>query len=194
MKTGCNTTCQECGQQAYGGRLGSWMVRDDIWAAAGYKPTDVACAKCLEDRLIKRFGIQAQGRGMVRHCAVIHAAAKCIKKLKNTVRCKCGADIQIQHLQRHVDSKACEQKANAIPDKYTRCEDGTIQHLMYYQTGKKRGEVRCVGLTFNKPTSISEIGAPLVNAYRTLHASKRKRLDAKKLVERFAEAQPAIVN
>ena len=40
-------------RQAWGGRLGSWLVSDDRWAAAGFKPTDVACRKCLAKREAK---------------------------------------------------------------------------------------------------------------------------------------------
>ena len=43
--------CQECGQRAWGGRFGSWRVADKIWAAAGYKPSDIACWDCLNERL-----------------------------------------------------------------------------------------------------------------------------------------------
>jgi hypothetical protein len=42
--------CMFCPKRAWGGRLGSWLVADDRWAAAGFKPTDVACRKCLEKR------------------------------------------------------------------------------------------------------------------------------------------------
>ncbi len=40
--------CMSCPRRAWGGRLGSWLVSDERWAAAGFKPTDVACRKCLE--------------------------------------------------------------------------------------------------------------------------------------------------
>lgn len=42
--------CMFCPERAWGGRLGSWLVSDDRWAAAGFKPTDVACRKCLAKR------------------------------------------------------------------------------------------------------------------------------------------------
>ncbi len=42
--------CMFCPRRAWGGRLGSWLVSDERWTAAGFKPTDVACRKCLEKR------------------------------------------------------------------------------------------------------------------------------------------------
>jgi hypothetical protein len=46
-------TCDECGKRAWGGRLGSWLVSDKLWKAAGYRPSDVACRACLRKRLAK---------------------------------------------------------------------------------------------------------------------------------------------
>lgn len=43
--------CMFCPRRAWGGRLGSWLVSDEGWAAAGLKPTDVACWKCYQKRL-----------------------------------------------------------------------------------------------------------------------------------------------
>ena len=43
--------CMFCPRQAWGqARVGSWLVSDERWAAAGFKPTDVACRKCLAKR------------------------------------------------------------------------------------------------------------------------------------------------
>ena len=55
--------CQECGRKAYGSHVGSppgssWRVADNIWKAAGYKPSDVACKACLVKRLRKRFALK----------------------------------------------------------------------------------------------------------------------------------------
>jgi hypothetical protein len=52
-----NQTCQECGGQAWGAKYGkpSWYVDDKVWAAAGYKPEDIACQHCLGVRLRARF-------------------------------------------------------------------------------------------------------------------------------------------
>ena len=43
--------CMFCPKRAWGGRLGSWLVSDEGWAFAGFKPTDVACWKCYQKSL-----------------------------------------------------------------------------------------------------------------------------------------------
>jgi hypothetical protein len=59
MRRAWGKDCQECGKKAYGdGRLGSWLVPDAIWKAAGYQPTDVACKRCLVRRLRNKFGLR----------------------------------------------------------------------------------------------------------------------------------------
>jgi hypothetical protein len=53
--------CNECGKVAYGGRVGSWLISDQLWAAAGYSPTDVACKACTSRRIRKEFGLMERG-------------------------------------------------------------------------------------------------------------------------------------
>src|SRR5580693_2544631 len=53
--------CHWCGNRAWGGRLGSWLINDDLWKAAGYLPTDVACLSCLTRRLRRVFNIKERG-------------------------------------------------------------------------------------------------------------------------------------
>jgi hypothetical protein len=61
--------CQECRAKAYGPRIGSWLVYDEVWKAAGYKKTDIACKSCLTKRLRKRFNLKERS-----HWAVICSA------------------------------------------------------------------------------------------------------------------------
>ena len=64
-------------------------------------------------------------------------------------------------------------KPKAVPDKTTHCDEhGVTTTLVHYQTGKKKGRVRCVRFGFDKPTHMSEMGGPIVNAYRILGAAK----------------------
>ena len=77
-------TCQDCGNRAWGGPLGSWLVFDEAWAAAGFTGYlgGVVCKSCLGKRLVTRLDLKVKkGAGFL---VIINAAFKQLNESAET--------------------------------------------------------------------------------------------------------------
>jgi hypothetical protein len=62
--------CQDCGHTV-SFRRSSWRVSDVLWSAAGYKPTDIACKRCLFKSLRTRFQLKQRNYYEVFHAVML---------------------------------------------------------------------------------------------------------------------------